>query len=448
MGAPLLRLILCLLCLAAPAHADWRDEVIYFVMIDRFADGDPDNNAGSDPTDPLAFHRGDLRGITAHLPYIAGLGATALWITPVVQQTGPVDHDGKPFFGHHGYWADDFTRLDPRFGTEADLVTLVAAAHARGLKVLLDVVYNHVGYGARWPRERPDWLRQGEDCGGDPITMCLAGLPDLRTDHDDVRRALFDAHIGLAERTGLDGFRLDTFIHVEPDFWAAHRAETRARLGDDFFLLGEIWDGDKYLARAPFAANTLDGVFDFSFRTKTLGLLTGVETPARYARYFSNRATVADGHVMAPFLSNHDMPTLLAMLRGDVAKLRIALALLAFAEGPPVISWGEEIGRRGGVWPNNREDMDWAGGDGALLSDVTALLALRHARADMRGGAVETISTDGHLLVLRRGDTVLAVNLGEATAAPRLPAGAWNTLYGPGSATALPPVSVTILAPQ
>jgi glycosidase len=441
----MLRRLLCLfLLVATPAVADWKDEIIYFVMVDRFADGDPSNNEGVDLENPLAFHGGDLKGLTNRLDYIADLGATAIWLTPVNQQGPSIEVAEGTFQPHHGYWADDFNAIDPRYGTEDDLRALVEAAHARGIKVLLDVVYNHVGYNATWTKTRPHWLRQGAECGGDAITLCLAGLPDLKTERFDVRSAILDAHIGLAERTGVDGFRLDTYKHIDPDFWAAHRVVTRLRLGEDFFLLGEIWDGDKYLAKAPFEADTLDGIFDFTFRDHVQKMLTGIEDPERFARYFTNRHDIEGDKVLAPFLSNHDMPMLLAMMRGDTAKLRQAFALLMFAEGPPVISWGEEQGRRGKAWPLNREDMDWTGGDTALTDDVKALIALRRAEPDMRGGPVQTVYAANGLLILRRGAVTLALNLSD-TPVPVVQGLGKRVLFG-GDPMALAPSGVAIFA--
>ncbi len=410
--------------------ADWSDEVIYFIMIDRYADGDGVAHPDIDQANPLAWHGGDLAGIRQHLDDIAGLGATAIWITPVVQQiTHSIETEHGPFWGHHGYWTNDFNAIDPHYGTEADLKALVDDAHARGIKVLLDVVYNHVGYGADWTTSRPEWLRQGDECGGDEVTMCLSGLPDLKTELPEVRDYLFDAHIGLAERTGLDGFRLDTFKHVLPAFWDDHRAATRARMGEDFFLLGEVWDADKYIAEPVFAGDRADALFDFSFRDRTLKFMSGVEGADRYARYFTKRADVAAGHYLAPFLSNHDMPMFYAMIRGDRARLEGALTLLMFAEGPPVLSWGEELGRRGGPWPDNREDMPWADGDQDLAAMVRALIALRHAEPDMRAGAVETLAAAGPELVLRRGHIVMAVNREGPLGAITLPDGNWHQVF-------------------
>ena len=439
------RIILMMALLyALPAQsADWKDEIIYFIMLDRFSDGDQTNNQTVDLDNPIAFHGGDLKGLTDKLDEIVDLGATAIWFTPVVQQViTPIEAEGIPFHGHHGYWAEDFTQLDPRYGTEADLKALVDTAHSKGLKIILDVVYNHVGYGAEWTRTRPEWLRQGDDCAGDAITLCLSGLPDLKTELPAVRDYLFEAHIGLAERVGADGFRLDTYKHITQEFWKDHRAATRERLGEDFFLIGEIWDADKYIARKPFEEDTLDGVLDFSFRDRTMKLLNGVEDTARYARYFTKRHDVPDGYVLAPFLSSHDVPMLLAMLRGDTDKLRIAFALLMFAEGTPVITWGEEIGRRGGLWPDNREDMAWGKNneqlpganlprDEALRADVKSMLSLRKAHTEIRHADVQTVFAGGDVLVLQKGSVILAVNRGNSgQTMPLLPDGEWVTVLG------------------
>lgn len=440
-------LIVALSLLALPAHADWRDEIIYFAMIDRFSDGNPDNNQTVDLENPLAFHGGDLVGLAQRIDYLAELGVTALWITPVVRQVEtPIEAEGLPFHGHHGYWAESFTELDPRYGTEDDLRNLVDTAHRHGIRVILDVVYNHIGYGAEWTETRPEWLRQGSECGGDEITLCLAGLPDLKTEREDVRDHLFNAHIGLARRTGIDGFRLDTFKHIAPDFWSEHREMTQRYLGDEFFLIGELWDGDKYLARPIFEADQVDGLFDFSFRDRTLKFLTNVENADRYARYFRARHDIADGYVMAPFLSNHDMPMLLAMLRGDTEKLKIAFTLLMFAEGPPVIAWGEELGRRGGPWPENREDMPWDQTAGnALLEDIQQLISIRHRFDDMRKGPIEILHAEEGLLLMQRGQLILAVNRTDATTKlPPMPAGTWEAIFGTLTPD-LPPLSATIM---
>jgi glycosidase len=157
---------------AGASARSWADEVLYFVLIDRFADGDPSNNRGVDRRNPGGWHGGDLKGLTQQLGELQDLGVTAIWINPVQLQQArgmPAGAPGAPSFVHegfHGYWIADFTKMEPRFGDEADLKALVDAAHARGIRVLLDVVVNHAGYTSTYQgRKTADgqaWLRVGE----------------------------------------------------------------------------------------------------------------------------------------------------------------------------------------------------------------------------------------------------------------------------------------------
>lgn len=419
-----------------PPLAEWPDAVLYFVVLDRFADGSSANNVAVDRSAKGTFHGGDLAGLTQQLGEIASLGVTALWITPVVDNIdGFVTGAGFPDWGYHGYWADDFTKLDPRFGTEAELKTLVDEAHRRGIRVLLDVVYNHAGYNSKYmtdPRTK-SWLRSNENgtCGSDDITSCVAGLPDFKTELPEVRDYLIDAHLGLAKRTGLDGFRLDTVKHVTHDFWQEHRRRLNAELGEDFFLVGEVWGGDAQSLDPWFAGDEMDAGFDFSFQGSTLGWLQGRGRTVAYDRYLKQREKVRGGYLLSHFLSSHDVRGGLDQLEGDKDLFRLAALLQLTTAGLPMIYYGEEVGRPGGDWPDNRSDMPWGDRDilpgkgkprdEALLADYRKLIAIRKAHPALSRGSHTTVSTDGDLLVFSRkmenGDEVLiAVNRGDAAA--------------------------------
>lgn len=419
---------------------DWSDAVIYFAMVDRFADGDPGNNAHVDRANPGGWHGGDLKGLAAQLDEIADLGATAVWITPLVRQVEfcPQAQGAEGGFEHcafHGYWADDFTALDPHFGTEADLAALVHAAHARGIKVLLDVVYNHVGYGSHYltdPATR-GWIRTKEvDCEVDPLTCQVGGLPDLRTELPQVQDYLLNAHLGLAARVGLDGLRLDTVKHVEHAFWQRHRSETRARLGAGFFLLGEVWGGSAAGLDEYFAADELDAGFDFTFRGECRGFIQGKGRPVAYAAYLERRQAVRSGHYLAHYLSSHDEPLFLSELAGDKQALRLCVALQMTSAGIPVVFYGEEVARAGGAWPYNRNDMPWGSRnvqpgkgrprDESLRDWYRQLIALRRAHPALRTGDFHRLYAQDDLLVFSReqtaaGDAVIvAINRGSAEA--------------------------------
>ena len=351
---------------------DWSDAVLYFVVLDRYADGDAANDRNVDRTNPGGFHGGDLQGLTRQLDEIADLGATAIWVTPIVKQVdycppsqSPPGSGGPNFFEHcafHGYWADDFTKIDDRFGTEQALEDLVAAAHARGIKILLDVVYNHVGYDSQYLTNpaTADWIRRKPvDCSVDEVHCQVGGLPDLRTELPAVQDYLLDAHLGLAKRAGLDGFRLDTVKHVEHEFWQRHRRETRARLGNGFFLLGEVWGGSATVLDDWFSDDELDAGFDFTFKGSCESFVQGKGRAIAFASYLEKRHKVRAGHLLSHYLSSHDEPMALHDLGGDKAALKLCIALQMTSLGIPMIYYGEEVGRADSVWPMNRSDMPW-----------------------------------------------------------------------------------------
>lgn len=434
---------------AAPAapvtvapQQSWADAVLYFVIVDRFADGDPANNQNVDRTAKGTFHGGDLAGLRAELDEIASLGATAIWITPVVKNIdGFVTGAGFPDWGYHGYWADDFTQLDPRFGTEAELKALVDDCHRRGMKVLLDVVYNHAGYESRYledPATR-GWLRSEAlgTCGQDDITSCVAGLPDFKTERPEVATWLLDRQIEWAKRSGVDGFRLDTVKHVAHDFWQQHRRRTRAEVRPDFFLLGEVWGGDPQVLDPYFVSDEMDGGFDFAFQGNVLSFVQGRGRVIAFDRYLKSREKTRAGYLMSHFLSSHDVPGALFQLQGETALLRLAVLLQMTSAGIPLVYYGEEVGRPGGDWPDNRSDMPWGARgvlpgaglprDEALRADYRTLIAIRRAHPALWRGVHTGLVTDKDLLVFKQEDAdsgdlvVVAVNRGGEAATARVP---------------------------
>ena len=432
-------------CHGSAAVADsssWRDGVLYFAIVDRFADGDKGNDLQVDDSAKGFFHGGDLVGLREHLDEIAGLGVTALWITPVVKQIpGFVTGAGFPDWPYHGYWADDFTKLDRRFGTEAELKALVDACHARGIKVLLDVVYNHVGYGSQYltnPRTKT-WLRTEETgtCGSDDLTLCVSGLPDLKTERKDVDEYLWKAHLGLAKRVGLDGFRLDTVKHVAHEFWREHRKRTHDELGPNFFLLGEVWGGDAASLDPWFQDDEMDAGFDFSFQGSTIGFLLGRGRTVAYDHYLKGRDRVRPGYLLVPFLSTHDVPGGLYELKGDKRRFLLAALLEFTVSGLPMIYYGEEVARPGGDWPQNRSDMPWGdrdippgagkARDDSMRTEYTWLISIRRSHPALTRGTYSSLASDGDLLIFARRDSTanevvwVAVNRGDASATATIP---------------------------
>ncbi|MBL8290078.1 MAG: alpha-glucosidase C-terminal domain-containing protein [Rubrivivax sp.] len=471
------------------ASRTWADEVLYFVLIDRFADGDPANNRGVDRRNPGGWHGGDLKGLAAQLDELKSLGVTALWINPVQLQQArgmPAQAPGAGSFVHepfHGYWIADFTQMEPHFGNEDDLKRLVDEAHRRGIKVLLDVVVNHAGYTSAYTARRTaagvPWLRVGEgNCDANPVTCAVGGLPDFRTDLPEVRDHLIDANIALARRAGVDGFRLDTYKHVESAVWQEHRRRTRAELGPGFFLLAEDWGGTAQSLDAFFQRDEVDAGFDFSFKGSCEGWVTGRGRSVAYAAYLRSRHQVRAGYVLAHYLSSHDEPMMLANLQGDRQRFALCVALQMTSLGMPVVYYGEEVARGGHEWPFNRNDMPWGGRDilpgrgvprdEAMREHYRRLIRIRLAHPALRRGDYtmltqpadrvlafmrrDAASGDAVIVLANRDDEALAadVALPPAWAAPaardRLSGEAATVGQGRLRMT-LPPKSVRIIVP-
>jgi len=244
---------------------DWRDQVVYFLMIDRFDDGDPVNNDQGtgeyDPADHRKFSGGDLKGVARRVDYIRGMGATAVWITPPVASQWWNNRVG--YGGYHGYWADDFSTVDPHFGDIDDYRALSHALHSAGMYLVQDIVTNHVAdyidYGSDWraddpahdfhliadprgrtaPSQFPFSMNDARDPAqrdaaiyhwtpdiadyADPVqekTYQMAGLDDLNTENPVVRRALRRAYGDWISAVGVDAFRVDTAFYLPPAFFA------------------------------------------------------------------------------------------------------------------------------------------------------------------------------------------------------------------------------------
>ncbi len=420
---------------APSVKSPWASDILYFVILDRFADGETSTNKNVDIKAKGTFHGGDLNGLRARLNEIAGLGVTALWITPVVKNIDDfVTGAGFPDWGYHGYWADDFTKMDPRFGTEEDLKALVVDCHKKGIKVLLDVVYNHAGYNSSYitdPKTK-SWLRVESlgTCGTDDITQCVAGLPDFKTEIPEVAEYLLNANLSLAQRTGVDGFRLDTVKHIDHSFWKEHRARTQELLGKDFFLLGEVWGGDPQVLDPYFAGDEMDAGFDFSFQGNVISFVSGRGRTIAFDRYLKSREKVRSGYIMCDFLSSHDVPGALFQLQEDKILFRLAMILQFTSIGIPMIYYGEEVGRVGGDWPDNRSDMPWGDStimpgkgqprDEKLRADYIKMISIRRAHPALWQGIHTGLSTEGDLLVFQMRDpqsgdvVIVAVNRGSA----------------------------------
>ncbi|GAA0368653.1 type I pullulanase [Bacillus horti] len=371
---------------------DWDEARIYFMLTDRFYNGDPtnDNPNGEnyDTTHLETYHGGDLRGIIEKLDYLEALGINTIWITPIVDNIDFNVGEGQPWeyqYAYHGYWAKDFTKIDEHLGDLDTLKELIDQAHDRGIKLMVDVVLNHAGYGMKvtdenvnevtnFPtaedQERFRDIIRTEPGSGD-ITGELAGLPDFETENPAVREQIIQWQVDWLERARtdrgdtIDYFRVDTVKHVESTTWKAFK-NALTTVQPEFKLIGESFGDDVANQNGYLRSGQMDSLLDFTFKHKAQAFVNGdIDAVEEYLQYrneqMDNTATLGQ------FLSSHDEDGFLSeYVDGDEGKLKVAAALQITAKGQPVIYYGEELGHSGrnanfdqDILGENRRPMPW-----------------------------------------------------------------------------------------
>lgn len=365
---------------ATPPAPSWAGQVVYQVMPDRFFDGDPGNDAGVNRQDPGAWHGGDLKGLTDKLPYLRELGATALWLTPMYQQVPPLNGTA----GYHGYWPEDFRSVDPHFGTLEGFQNFLKTAHADGLKVMLDQVINHFGYGAGAVTAHPGWFHSQADCqaSSNKDADCpLAGLPDLNQQNPEV--ALFlKANSDFWRQLEVDAFRYDAIKNVDGGFLSSLAQKNRA---EGLWTLGEYYGADAGTI-ADYQKLGLASLFDFALQDALQKTIMGGQGLDRVASVLARDGEIPDPNNVAIFLDNHDLPRFAqGSLFEDEGRGRTVYGLRALMtlRGVPVIWQGTEIAMRGGPDPDNRRDMrfpeQWTASERATFDAAKQAIGVRKA---------------------------------------------------------------------
>ncbi len=441
---------------ALPAWAN--DAVIYQIFLDRFHPGTPDGRFPA-TTKPHNRHDGTLEGVRQALPYLADLGVTCLWLSPIA-----------PSETYYRYDATDYYNVDPALGGNDALHALTREAHARGMRVMLDVVPSHCSWShpafvaarrdptaptASWFtfEEWPDRYRT--------FLRMVPSLPSFNTDDPGARAYIIESAVHWLREYGVDAFRLDHAIGPSMDFWVAFRTATRAA-APDVFTVGEVTDTPDCLRRY---RQRLDAVLDFPLaRALRLTFATGAWDVSQldaflmaYDRY------MADGPGRVSFLDNHDMDRFLFVAGGDVERLKLAALCQFTLNGPPTIYYGTEVGLSQqhdiaaagfGGDAEARRDMPWdqRAWDHDLLAFYRALIRLRRDKSAPRRGMRRTVHLDAaagtyaYVCALTTeaaeedesdDDVLVMVNLGETERTIPLPSNA--ELYTCLLSTGVPP---------
>ncbi|QSQ13907.1 alpha-amylase family glycosyl hydrolase [Myxococcus landrumensis] len=396
-------------------------DAIYFVMVDRFANGNPGNDGAVDAKDAQAFHGGDLQGVIDRLDGLKALGVRTVWLSPVFQMRT------EKFYGYgafHGYWVEDLGRVEPRFGDEALLARLSEELRRRDMRLVLDVVLNHVGPQTRLTREKPEWFHGLGPIANweDPRELVMHdvhGLPDLAVEKEEVYAHLLSQSLRWVDAVKPAGFRLDAVKHLPLDFWARYNDDVRAHAGKDFLLLGELLDGDPVLLARVMKEGHFGAMFDFPLTFALVDVFCRGRSPSHLGATLFNDRLHPSPDSLVTMLDNHDLPRVMSECGGDVEKVRQALAVQLTARGVPALTYGIEEGLSGVKEPENRGDMRFTSGH-PLREWIGRLLALRRGSEALQRGETWVLAAREDLFAYVRVSADEAVVIGiNSGASPR-----------------------------
>jgi glycosidase len=367
-------------------------ELIYFVFPDRYLNGDTSNDkfAGYDPRDTAFFHGGDLKGLTGTcsagdngLARIKKLGFTAVWVTPLVVQQKPTPYGA----GYHGYWGVDFLNVDPHLGTKEEMVAFSECAKKLGLKLILDVVTNHIGDVIQYKEKEaflpsdmvnaknPAWLNDLSNyhnvgdmnsCWGEGSCMQLGdfyGLDDIATEKAVVYNGWADVYGKWIKDYGISGFRVDTARHVDDNFfknWSPQINAAAQSVGiNDFTIFGEVWDVNPINLMNYIRRNKIQTVLDFPFQRSAAEFASGysdattIENLFAYDDLYTTATTSASN--MVTFLGNHDMGRAGKIIESKrinpaaelLPRTLLGHSLMYLTRGIPSVYYGDEVGMTG-----------------------------------------------------------------------------------------------------
>ncbi len=448
-----------------PKHLTRKDphtQVLYSLMIDRFANGNTANDRPLNREDVLPkvdYMGGDLKGITDKIEqgFFDDLGITTIWISPITQNPYDawgqnVDPDTK-FSGYHGYWPIYTTRIDERFGTDAELRELLDAAHAHGMNVILDYVANHLHINSPVLKAHPDWTtsmylpdgrRNLELWDEQRLTTWFdVHIPTLDLEREEVCEPMTDSALYWVANYDFDGFRHDACKHIPENYWRMLCRKMKTRFPErQLWQIGETY-GSPELIGSYVKSGMIDAQFDFNVYHTAIDVIRTDAPMKRIAdEVASSAAAYGSHHTMGNITGNHDKARFISLAGGALSpdedhkragwhrevgvgdtvgyrKLGLLQALIMTLPGVPCIYQGDEYGIPGANDPDNRDMMQFDGyseREQIQKAMVRELIALRRSAMPLLYGDMKTLAIDGNLWIFAReymGEyVVVAINNG------------------------------------
>lgn len=431
---------------------DWVDGAVFYqIFVDRFCNGDPSNDPPGvrpwgDPPRAHSFFGGDLQGILDRLDYLEELGINGIYLTPVFRSPS-----------NHKYDTADYREVDEAFGSRETLCRLVACAHEKKIRVILDGVFNHSGSGfppfrdaVKRGKASPYWnwfhidgypvatfteaeMRDYEH----PVDMSLVnyrvfgtspGMPKLNTENPELKKYLLDTVAEWTRGTGIDGWRLDVSDEIDHAFWRDFR-RTVKEINPQAVIIGENWHNAYPWLRG----DQFDGVMNYPVTKCCIEFFAMQKTDAAQFAADLNQClmwnSLQANRAMLNLLDSHDTVRFFTYCGGDARRLKLAVLFLFSYVGIPCVYYGDEIGMQGGGDPDCRRTFPWdkSKWDGELLAFYRAVIRLRKTTEALRSGAVRVTAADGLVKITRScgaGGTVTVLNNTDTPRAPELSDGA------------------------
>ncbi|MFD3447313.1 alpha-amylase family glycosyl hydrolase [Microbacteriaceae bacterium 4G12] len=359
----------------AQEERDWQDETIYFLLVDRFNDGDTKNDSGINTQDLNAYHGGDLQGVIKRLDYIQKMGFTSIWLTPVVEQK-----EGS----YDGYSPQDFSKMDKHFGSLKDMQQLVEEAHKRKLKVIVDYPVSYMKVATL----KKDWYVEG-------------GNLLLNYNHPEVKKYFIDNAKWWVQQTNIDGFGIPEMYAVPQAFWNDFVHEVKA-VKKDFFLIGT---GEQ--KGASYEQTGMDSFVNVNYQKNMTDVFVkpNQSIAPLYKDWQQNQEGYKNPYALGSSIDNQNTKRFARVVKEEnqypPARLKLALAYMYTSPGIPIMYYGTEIALDGGDVPDNRRLMDFKT-DEKFLNYITKLGELRHALPALRRGAFEELYDKEGMTVFKR----------------------------------------------